>query len=202
MAQIATNLSDSRRIYVQTRYGEPVVGQLKALGAHWDAEARAWWLGAAKRADVEALLADAAAGQEGEPAQEDPHTVRLVGKARYKGRDYYCRWVGQTKSGEHLCRLVSLDHAVDFWADCARPGESCDGNGELAVLTKTYPVREYRGRQQYTTLGSIRDFLVREKSNRERGGAVCAECGKSGDLVTDLEDGLLKHYRCCDIPPG
>lgn len=34
-----------------------------------------------------------------------------------------------------------------------------------------------------------------------RGGRVCAECGRGGKLVADLEDGLLKHYRCCDIPP-
>lgn len=34
------------------------------------------------------------------------------------------------------------------------------------------------------------------------GGSGCAECGKGGRLVRDLEDGLLKHYSCCDIPPG
>lgn len=32
--------------------------------------------------------------------------------------------------------------------------------------------------------------------------AVCGECGKGGRLVRDLEDGCLKHYQCCDIPPG
>jgi hypothetical protein len=34
------------------------------------------------------------------------------------------------------------------------------------------------------------------------GGRVCADCGRSGRLVRDLEDGLMKHYNCCDIPPG
>jgi hypothetical protein len=37
---------------------------------------------------------------------------------------------------------------------------------------------------------------------KRQAGRTCAECGKAGHLVTDLEDGLLKHYRCCDIPPG
>jgi hypothetical protein len=37
---------------------------------------------------------------------------------------------------------------------------------------------------------------------RSRGGEVCQECGKPGRLVTDLEDGMRKHYGCCDIPPG
>src|SRR5207248_434404 len=33
---------------------------------------------------------------------------------------------------------------------------------------------------------------------RSATGSVCAECGNGGALVHDLEDGLLKHYRCCD----
>lgn len=35
-----------------------------------------------------------------------------------------------------------------------------------------------------------------EKTQRR----VCAECGCGGPLVEDLEDGLMKHYNCCDIP--
>ena len=35
----------------------------------------------------------------------------------------------------------------------------------------------------------------------DSGGERCAECGKRGPLVADLEDGLMKHYGCCDIPP-
>jgi len=38
--------------------------------------------------------------------------------------------------------------------------------------------------------------------NNSRNGSVCAECGRGGPLVTDLEDGLRKHYRCCDLPPS
>lgn len=30
---------------------------------------------------------------------------------------------------------------------------------------------------------------------------ACAECGRPGHLVADLEDGLLKHRECCDIEP-
>lgn len=40
-----------------------------------------------------------------------------------------------------------------------------------------------------------------EQTAPPRSGRVCAECGRGGALVADLEDGLLKHYRCCDIPP-
>ena len=45
---------------------------------------------------------------------------------------------------------------------------------------------------------------VEPKSHASRKGGsgnVCAECGRRGQLVRDLEDGLWKHYRCCDIPP-
>lgn len=42
----------------------------------------------------------------------------------------------------------------------------------------------------------------KEPSERKSNRYVCAECGKGGTLVQDLEDGLMKHYQCCDIPPG
>ena len=38
-------------------------------------------------------------------------------------------------------------------------------------------------------------------SRSSRGGHVCAECGRPGYLVADLEDGLMKHRQCCDIEP-
>lgn len=48
--------------------------------------------------------------------------------------------------------------------------------------------------------------IVQKRSASSRAGRgdgyVCAECGRGGHLVSDLEDGLMKHYRCCDIPPG
>lgn len=52
--------------------------------------------------------------------------------------------------------------------------------------------------------------LVTVTSVEEEGGGsgsgsgrrVCADCGRSGKLVQDMEDGLYKHYRCCDMPPG
>lgn len=34
---------------------------------------------------------------------------------------------------------------------------------------------------------------------QERQGG-CAACGRGGHLVEDMEDGLMKHYSCCDMP--
>jgi hypothetical protein len=55
-----------------------------------------WWVGAAKRAAAEALVAELNAGPPvtAEKVKEDPGSVRLVGKAKYKGRTYYARYVG------------------------------------------------------------------------------------------------------------
>lgn len=194
MAKIREDLSTGKRIYVETKYGEPVVKKLKCLGAHWDATTKCWWLGVAKKAEVIALLAEKL--EEEEPKKEDARNIRLVGKALYKGKIYYCRFLGETKKG-YSARLVNLDQSLDFWAPAKRPGEK-DEEG-FAVLIKTYQHREYRGRLEYTTLGSIQAFVEKEKKNRESGGEVCAECGKSGVLVQDLEDGMMKHRHCCDI---
>lgn len=45
-------------------------------------------------------------------------------------------------------------------------------------------------------------WLAAIRPSRRTSGEVCAECGRGGHLVSDLEDGLMKHWRCCDIPPG
>lgn len=47
------------RLYVTgTRYGDPTVDRLRQLGAHWDKDAKAWWIGVGKKADLERLVAD------------------------------------------------------------------------------------------------------------------------------------------------
>lgn len=190
--------------------------RIKALGGHWDGDRRAWWVGAAKVSEAEALVAklngDATASggatnNAAAPAKEDADGIRLVGKAKYKGRTYYARWIGECKSGDYKARLITLDQSLDFWAACARPHETQhDGSGDVAVIVKTYQAREVRygygrhSRTEYTTLGSIKRFIERESRNRADGGPVCAECGKTGELILDHEDGAMKHRNCCDIP--
>ena len=47
------------------------------------------------------------------------------------------------------------------------------------------------------------DSSIRSTSTaRSNGRHVCAECRRGGKLVADLEDGMMKHYGCCDIPPN
>ena len=48
-----------RRIYVTgTRYGDPNVEKLRAIGATWDPQEKAWWIGSGKAADLERLVSD------------------------------------------------------------------------------------------------------------------------------------------------
>jgi hypothetical protein len=180
-----------RRVYVKTPYGHPVVAKLKELGAKWEPESKSWWVGSAKRAAVEALVADSA--EAAPPQKEGPHDVRVLAKVRYKDRTYYVRAEGQGR-----CRLTTLDLSLDFWASQSE----CD-------LLKTYQPREERGRygrstgrMVYTTLGSIADFVAGQKRAEKEGLPACAACGRrKDDLVRDMEDGLMKCYSCCDMPP-
>ena len=47
---------EGRRVYIQTRYGDPCVPALKRLGAHWEPQTKRWWLTSAKQAEVEAAI--------------------------------------------------------------------------------------------------------------------------------------------------
>lgn len=167
--------------------------RIKSMGGHWDGDRRAWWVGAKKEADAQALVTALSAPQAADAtrAKQDPSDIRLTGKGRYKGREYFAG--SMTRDGLKV-RLLTLPDAkgdyLDFWALCSEVEQ-----------TKVYSPREYRGRMEYTTLGSIARFVERERRNRAEGGQVCAECGKSGELVSDLEDGQLKHRHCCDIAP-
>lgn len=201
MAALALDLCTGARIYVRTAYGEPVVPALKALGAHWDAEKKCWWIGAAKRAKVEELLVGADKAQDEAPAtgpvKEDVSACRAYAQVEYKGRRYYV--IAETKDLTR-CRLTTLDGLAPFWADCA----DCN-------LVRRYEGRErWDGRRYsnrtitvYQTIGGLREFRDQQKQAKANGEPVCGECGKAGEeMVEDMEDGCLKHRACCDMPPS
>lgn len=176
MAHIRSDVSTGARIYVQTAYDEPVVAELKNLGAHWDAEKKLWWVGAKKRAEVEALLvaSDAAKDAGGpEKAPENLDDARVHAQVEYKGRKYYV--VAETADLTR-CRLTTLDGTAPFWAACA----DCN-------LVKRYEGRErwdgrrYSGRTitVYPTIGGLRRFRDRQKGPETARGE-CTECGAYG----------------------
>jgi hypothetical protein len=187
--------TEARRIYfVGDTFA--IKDKIKSLGGHWDGDRRAWWIGSGKTEEATQLIAACNAPASAVATSEKPKVSddsKVVAKAKYKGRTYYVLWMGMTRSGTEKARLTVLDGSIDFWADLS----ACE-------IVKRYQPREhtYRGHAttQYTTLGGIRRF-IEEQREGERTGNICAECGKAGDLVRDLEDGAMKHRHCCDIEP-
>lgn len=148
---------EGRRLYIKTQYGDPCVPALKKLGAHWEPQTKRWWISTSKREDVEEIIRATA----DKPNTADANIeIMVLGKAKYKGRNYYVRWAGQTKNGDYKARLCSLDGKLDFWVNAARPHEfSIDGNGDIAAITKTY--------QEAMSLDSIRRYIERLKTAQE-----------------------------------
>lgn len=191
MSQVTIQKEASRVYFVGNTY--PVKDQIKRMGGHWDGDRKAWWVGSAKLAEATTLAASLSGGNGSTATAERPKVSddsKLVGKANYKGRSYFVLWMGRCQSGAEKAHLTVLDGSIDFWADLA----ACE-------ITKRYSPREYRGRTEYATLGSIRRFVASQKSHEANGDQQCAECGKYGELVQDLEDGAMKHRHCCDIEP-
>lgn len=178
-----------RRIYFRgNTYA--VKDRIKAMGGHWDAEERAWWVGLALENQANELAQEQGQAPPAERGPDKPDDIRLTGKGIYKERTYYLG--ARTRDGMRIRCLTLPDKSgkfLDFWVKM-----------DLVKIVKDYQPRQFRGRTEYTTLGSIARFVAREQRNREEGGAICAACGRSGDLVRDMEDGLLKHYSCCDMP--
>jgi hypothetical protein len=204
MAGIRIERKGQRVYFVGDTYA--VRGDVKQLGGHWDADRRAWWVGAKKLAEAEALVArlqgapaspeaaalaglapDTPAGvvadklaEEGKPApraQRPAGEVRLTGKGTYQGRIYYLG--SSTRDGARVL-LLGLPKAdgsyFERWAPAAE-----------VTVTKTYQPREvwdgrrYSGRTvtKHQTLGGIADFLRRQQDpNQARG--QCSECGSWG----------------------
>lgn len=165
----------------------------KAIGAKWDGDAKCWWIGRAKAADAEKLVAELSAAPTAAKDDTPGDDNRVYAKVSYKGRNYFV--VADTGT---RVRLTLLDGSIHFWADKS----ACD-------LVKEYKGREqwdgrrYSGKTEtvYTTLGSLRSFVAKQERAKAAGEEVCAcGCGVRGKLIPDLEDGLMKLPKCCDIP--
>jgi hypothetical protein len=176
---------EGRRTYI---LGAPYGAreQLKAAGAHWDGDRKAWWLGddAKARALAEQLAT----------APAEPEGLRdgdiLLGRGAYRGRSCLVLWVGDTQ-GERRCRLASLDGSRAWWAPAEEVG-----------VEKRYQAREHRGRSEPMTWGRLVRLRARlaeaggdvEQARitaAERAG-ICRECG--GPLVDASHHRAMQGY--------
>lgn len=88
----------------------PIKNELKKIGAHWDADRKAWWIGSDKREKLEAFC-----GQSTAPSESLKSDDTILGKARYKAREYLIVWEGETQRGLAL-KLAFRDGTRLFWA--------------------------------------------------------------------------------------
>lgn len=167
-----------RRLYVRGN-SYPVKDTLRTAGAKWDADQRAWYVGTAKRAQLEALVS----GGIQAPDRDRPQGLDIAvrGKASYKGKTYpyITAWAGE-RDGQYMERvlLVFRDGSSQFWAP--------SGHGpEQAQITKIY--REPLTLRKLQELADgYRNMSDDERWTRERirdaGGACrCAKPLDEGD---------------------
>jgi hypothetical protein len=129
--------------------------QLKAAGAHWDPERRAWWLGSDERARELAAQLEQARAPTG---LQDSDT--LLGRGRYQGRACLVLWAGDTAAGRR-CKCASMDGARIFWA----PSEEVEVEKRyLSGWTEDDRGREYQ--REPMTWGRL--LRLREKAQQER----------------------------------
>lgn len=169
-----------------------IKNELRDAGCTWDPARKQWWTG---KKDVAARFSGEIKPVEksAEEKKADLSDKNCHGQVEYKGRKYYV--VGRSDRTGKL-HLTVLDCSIEFWAD------ESDCRWVKHYTPKTRWAGYGRGNiEVYQTVGGIRNFIERERDNRKAGGAVCAECGCSGELVRDMEDGLMKHRRCCDMEP-
>lgn len=167
----------------------PIKDQLKEQGCHFDRDRKQWWIGSGKASVIEKIIQTGPVVKEEKP--EDSANIEVVGKATYKGKTYYVRWQGYSeKANGFRAHLVSLDGKLDFWKESLPSGQPGD-DSQVAVITKIYPYREYRGREIKQTLGSIRRFIEQQKNPETRSGE-CTECGQwgpSGQTCKECHEG-------------
>lgn len=168
--------TEGRRSYI-TGNTYPHRNALRSAGAHWDADAKAWWVGdAAKAAELVGRFAaspqpaaDTASSGERQDAPGEDATV--AGRAEYKGRTYYLagrveRGASRydrdkvhpvsTRDGAKLL-LIARDGSMQFWA--AR---------EAVQVTKRY--------DRPQTIAGLRSFAAEAKKGFP-GRATCSYCG-------------------------
>jgi hypothetical protein len=182
MSTSYTTETTGRRTYViGNTYA--VRDALRAAGAHWDADRKAWWMGDAAKASalVASLGATAPAAASTQADRQAPGTdATIAGKATYKGKTYYVagrvdrgrtRWddrVGMVTSrdGDKVL-LYSRDGSMQFWAPLqqfgarvtvAEMGATPDG---VARVEKTY--------DRPQTIGRLKAYADRAKRDEANG---------------------------------
>lgn len=172
MAQITIE-QRGQRVYLRgDTYGHK--DAIKAIGGHWDGDARAWWVGAAKVADATALVQQlAAAPAPAAPAATDaPARQYLAGNCRYQGRKAYIagRLVrGRTQWDDRVAQVTSQDGQRVLLVGWS-------GRTWWAPLADVSDVQAY---QRPKTLAGLQRFAERCRENGGTHPDACPNCGRT-----------------------
>lgn len=185
--------TQGRRIYVRGNT-YPIKNALRDIGAKWDADARAWWIGTTKRTALEELVAKlggstgsavAPASGSSEPRREAPgEDAKVAARATYKGRTYYV--AGRVERGR------------TNWDDEVEPVYSRDGSrvllyfrdGSSQFWAAREAVRIEKSYRRPTTIRSLREYAAQKREDRQTGTCSCschreANAGAPGTTLYD-----------------
>lgn len=162
-------IDEGRRIYLSGNT-YPIKDAINSAGGHWDSSRRMWWIGASKRGEIQAVIDRSS--QAPSRQEETGTSLKVKGKARYKGHLYYVLWNGMTSRGEAF-KLAFRDGSKTFWA-----------NAQDVTWEK-----RYQDRDGYPTIASINAYAAKMKNaaQKSRYGDAgwmhngCSECRRLGD---------------------
>ena len=124
-ADIDTAWQTTRRVYVRSAYASELSNRLRSLGARWDTEAKALWVGVRKLDGVEALLASL----EQERADRDQ---RARDEKEQQQRQQQQEMLNQVAAGK---TLFTRDRRRDRWMIVGPAGDLVVGN--TVVVTRS-----------------------------------------------------------------
>ena len=150
--------------------------QIKAIGGHWDGDARAWWVGTAKAAEarelVERLASQPAAAPAPAAADAPPARQYLAGKCMYKGKKAYIAG-----------RLV---RGRTQWDDRVAEVTSRDGQSVMLVgwsgrtwWANRSEISEVSAYAKPKTLAGLQRFAERCRENGGTHPEACPNCGST-----------------------
>lgn len=198
MEMTITTQTEGRRTYIM---GDtyPIRDTLRAGGAPWDADRKAWWLGDRDRAAALAAKIGPATEPTNAPAEAPCTNATVAGRAVYKGKTYYIagrvvrgrtHWDDRvaavtTRDGAKIM-LYSRDGKCKFWAPLPQYGAvvkvGAAPDPSAAQITKTYDKPQ--------TIGSLRRFAA-EARDGFPGRTTCYMCGSPS--CDGAGGGLCEH---------
>lgn len=150
---------------------------LRDAGCKWDPAAKAWWTG---KAETAAELGKKLGGSNAPDSRPESRDEKLtadstvLGRARYKGREYLLVWEGTTRRGR-AAKLAFRDGSKIFWADAA-----------AVEVTKRYRATEWRGREQPMTFGRL-SRLREDYAAQTAAAKDCELVGERGAYQAQFE---------------